>query len=240
MMTIILLDTRDILTRKRRSWKYLQYHFVFSFISIEAVKIDWIYLLLIEIIMVWGWLPLVVFYAFLASWKNGWFDCLPFQKHYCQIPTKMWKMVLVEPPLVFNWNHCRKHEFLLIRNNWKIRRVFREILCVVCWTGWEMVGMDGWDVVFSKLPLIINIVVGLLSPFWRQKWWWSATLIPLKGFRPICNHLSMMHIPDFGWVRKNQFTQISHPSLHSRKNWQFFRTWKILLLSLGFEPRTSW
>ena len=44
-------ETRDILTRIICSG----YHFVFSFISIEAVKIDWIYLLLIEI-MVWWFL----------------------------------------------------------------------------------------------------------------------------------------------------------------------------------------
>ena len=127
-------ETRDILTRIICSG----YHFVFSFISIEAVKIDWIYLLLIEI-MVW-WFRWWFFMPFV---ENGWFDCLPFQNHFCHFQKKIWKMVLVEPPLVFystirgNWG---KHEFLLISNNWKIRWIFREILCgMLNWM--RMVGM---------------------------------------------------------------------------------------------------
>ena len=72
-------ETRDILTRIICSG----YHFVFSFISIEAVKIDWIYLLLIEI-MVWWWF-------FMPFVENGCFDCLPFQKPFLSFLNKNMK-----------------------------------------------------------------------------------------------------------------------------------------------------
>ena len=72
-------ETRDILTRIICSG----YHFVFSFISIEAVKIDWIYLLLIEI-MVW-WFRWWFFMPFVEMVD---LIVLLFKNHFCHFKQK--------------------------------------------------------------------------------------------------------------------------------------------------------